>query len=175
MINNFMPEQIRAICTLIASTLAAIVSPTASMMTALTIACMFNIWAGMRADGVSIITCRNFVWAKFSRAMAEFVMILVVIELVRGIMYLCGDADASIYPVKVLTYAISIYYTQNGMKNLVKAYPKSKALWVLYLFIRFEWKKALPSNVSEKIDAYQLHEENNRKYKNNKEDKKDGN
>lgn len=32
MINNFMPEQMRAIATLIVSTLAAIVSPTASMM-----------------------------------------------------------------------------------------------------------------------------------------------
>lgn len=161
MINNFMPEQIRAIGTLIISTLAAIISPTASMMTALTIACMFNIWSGMRADGVSIIRCSNFKWSKFGRALYEFALILVVIELVRGIMYLCGDADASLYPVKVLTYAISIYYFQNAMKNLVKAYPHSKELWILYLFIRFEWKKALPNNVSDKIEQYKQHEEKN--------------
>lgn len=165
MINNFMPEQIRAFGTLFLSTLMAIVCPTASMMGALTIACMFNIWCGMRADGVSVIRCHRFSWGKFSKALYEFVLILMVIELVRGIMFLCGDDDASIYPIKVLTYAISIYYFQNAMKNLVKAYPESKGLWVLYLFVRFEWKKALPSNVAEKIEQYKQHEENQKKGK----------
>lgn len=165
MINNFMPEQIRAFGTLFLSTLMAIVCPTASMMGALTIACMFNIWCGMRADGVSVIRCHRFSWGKFSKALYEFVLILMVIELVRGIMYLCGDDDASMYPIKVLTYAISIYYCQNAMKNLVKAYPESKGLWVLYLFVRFEWKKALPSNVAEKIEQYKQHEENQKKGK----------
>lgn len=165
MINNFMPEQMRAIATLIVSTLAAIVSPTASMMGALTIACMFNIWAGMRADGVSVIRCRNFQWSKFSTAIYEFLLILAVIEMVRGIMFLCGDDGASMYPVKILTYAISIYYAQNGMKNLVKAYPTIRGLWILYLFIRFEWKRALPSNVSEKIAQYEEHVERNAKKK----------
>ena len=177
MINNFMPEQMRAIATLIVSTLAAIVSPTASMMGALTIACMFNIWAGMRADGVSVIRCRNFQWSKFSTAIYEFLLILAVIEMVRGIMFLCGDDGASMYPVKILTYAISIYYAQNGMKNMVKAYPESKALWIVYLCIRLEWKRALPGNVAEKIEQYKQHteKERNRKDGNNgKADSQEG-
>lgn len=173
MINNFMPEQIRAIGTLLLSTLAAIVCPTASMMGALTIACMFNVWCGMRADGVSVIRCHRFSWGKFAKAMYEFVLILMVIELVRGIMFLCGDDETSIYPVKVLTYAISIYYLQNAMKNLVKAYPESKALWIVYLCIRFEWKRALPGNVAEKIEQYKQHTENERSRKNEDNDKAD--
>lgn len=156
-----MPEQVRAIGTLMVSTLAGIVSPTAGFMTALTIALVFNLWAGMRADGVSVITCKSFSWAKFGRALVEFVAILAIIEMVRAIMFLCGDGAASIYPVKILTYAISIYYFQNGMKNMVKAYPTSKGLWIIYLFVRFEWKKALPSNVGEKIEMYEKHRNEN--------------
>lgn len=167
MINNFMPDQIRALGTLLTSTLIAIVCPTANMMAALTLACMFNIWCGMRADGVSVIRCHCFSWSKFSKALYEFMLILMVIELIRGIMFLCGDNDASMYPVKVLTYAVSIYYFQNAMKNLVKAYPESKGLWIVYLFIRFEWKKALPSNVAEKIELYKQHEASNKNNGNN--------
>lgn len=162
-----MPDQIRALGTLLTSTLIAIVCPTANMMAALTLACMFNIWCGMRADGVSVIRCHCFSWSKFSKALYEFMLILMVIELIRGIMFLCGDNDASMYPVKVLTYAVSIYYFQNAMKNLVKAYPESKGLWIVYLFIRFEWKKALPSNVAEKIELYKQHEANNKNNGNN--------
>lgn len=163
MVSNFMPEQVRAIGTLMVSTLAGIVTPTAGFMTALTIALVFNLWAGMRADGVSVITCRNFSWRKFGSAIAEFLIILLVIEMVRGIMVLCGDGEASIYPVKILSYAICFYYFQNGLKNLVKAYPHNQGIWIIYLFVRFEWRRALPSNVAEKMTMFQEHEMNKSK------------
>ena len=63
------------------------------------------------------------------------------------------------------------------MKNLVKAYPESNALWIVYLCIRCEWKRALPGNVAEKIEQYKRHteKERNRKDGNNgKEDSQEG-
>ena len=51
--NGLVPEQIRLVWTLLCSTLLAIVAPTGTFLAALTLACMFNVWAGMRADGVS--------------------------------------------------------------------------------------------------------------------------
>lgn len=154
---GFLPEQARIVWTLLCSTFLAIVAPTGLFMGALTMACMFNIWAGMRADGVSLIRCRNFSWGKFVRAMYEFVVILAVIELIRGIMYLCGDDTASLYPVKILTYTACFIYVQNALKNLVKAYPKNRMLWVTYLFVRFEWRRAMPAHVDTMVEQYEQH------------------
>ncbi|WP_236707617.1 hypothetical protein [Bacteroides cellulosilyticus] len=42
----------------------------------------FNIWCGMRADGVSIVRCQNFKWSKFKNALAELLLYLVIIEVV---------------------------------------------------------------------------------------------
>lgn len=168
--NELIPEQVRLLCTLLTSTLLAIVAPTGAFVGALTLASMFNVWAGMRADGVSVIRCKRFSWDKFLRALCEFMVILVLIELIRGIMYLCGDVGVSLYPVKILTYAACVIYLQNALKNLVKAYPKNKMLWVVYLFIRFEWRKALPANVDAMLERYEQHVENNEKGKEEKHD-----
>lgn len=168
--NELIPEQVRMVCTLLTSTILAIVTPTGTFVAALTLASMFNVWAGMRADGVSVIRCKRFSWDKFLRALCEFMVILVVIELIRGIMYLCGDDGVSLYPVKILTYAACVIYLQNAMKNLVKAYPKNKMLWVVYLFIRCEWRKALPANVDAMLKRYEQHVANNEKGKEEKHD-----
>ena len=168
--NELIPEQVRMVCTLLTSTILAIVTPTGTFVAALTLASMFNVWAGMRADGVSVIRCKRFSWDKFLRALCEFMVTLVVLELIRGIMYLCGDDGVSLYPVKILTYAACVIYLQNALKNLVKAYPKNKMLWVVYLFIRCEWRKALPNNVNAMLERYEQHVANNEK---EKEDKKD--
>ena len=168
--NELIPEQVRMVCTLLTSTILAIVTPTGTFVGALTLASMFNVWAGMRADGVSVIRCKRFSWDKFLRALCEFMEIMVVIELIRGIMYLCGDDGVSLYPVKILTYAACVIYLQNALKNLVKAYPKNKMLWVVYLFIRCEWRKALPTNVDAMLERYEQHVANNEKGKEEKHD-----
>lgn len=170
--NELIPEQVRMVWTLLTSTLLAIVTPTGAFMGALTLASMFNVWAGMRADGVSVIRCKRFSWDKFLRALCEFMVILVVVELIRGIMYLCGDDSVSLYPVKILTYVACVIYLQNALKNLVKAYPKNKILWVVYLFIRCEWRKALPANVDAMLERYEQHVANNEKGKEEKTDDK---
>ena len=74
--------------------------------------------------------------------------------------------------MKILTYAACVIYLQNAMKNLVKAYPKNKILWVVYLFIRCEWRKALPSNVDAMLEQYEQHVANNEKGKEDKTDDK---
>lgn len=170
--NELIPEQVRMVCTLLTSTILAIVTPTGTFVAALTLASMFNVWAGMRADGVSVIRCKRFSWDKFLRALCEFMVTLVVLELIRGIMYLCGDDGVSLYPVKILTYAACVIYLQNALKNLVKAYPKNKILWVVYLFIRCEWRKALPANVDAMLKRYEQHVANNEKGKEEKTDDK---
>ena len=168
--NELIPEQVRMVCTLLTSTILAIVTPTGTFVAALTLASMFHVWAGMRADGVSVIRCKRFSWDKFLRALCEFMVTLVVLELIRGIMYLCGGDGVSRYPVKILTYAACVIYLQNARKNLVKAYPKNKILWVVYLFIRCEWRKALPSNVDAMLKRYEQHIANNEKEKEEKHD-----
>ena len=57
MINGLIPEQVRLIWTLLTSTLLAIVAPTGAFVGALTLASMFYVWAGMRADRVCVISC----------------------------------------------------------------------------------------------------------------------
>lgn len=171
MINGMMQEQVRLMWTLLTSTILAIVAPTGSFLAALTLGCMFNVWAGMRADGVSVIRCRNFSWDKFLRAIIEYGVILTVIELIRAVMFLCGDVSESLYPVKTLTYTAFYIYLQNALKNLVKAYPNNKMLWVLYLFVRCEWRKMIPTNIDALMAQYDKHVE---KQKDEKQDQKRG-
>lgn len=51
------------------SPVLAYLTPTAGFMYALIIMFAFNIWAGMRADGVSVRHCKNFSFRKFKNAL----------------------------------------------------------------------------------------------------------
>lgn len=61
-------EQWRMIFATSLSPVLAYLTPTAGFMYALIIMFAFNIWAGMRADGVSIRHCKNFRFSKFKNA-----------------------------------------------------------------------------------------------------------
>lgn len=150
-------EQIRLMFITIMSPILAIFTPTKPFLIALIVCCGFNIWCGMRADGVSIINCRTFKWKKFRAALLELLLYGCIIEVIRTVMYQCGDNSISIYAVKTLTYVFMYTYIQNSFKNLVICYPKNKALWIVYLVIRLEFKRALPQNVSDMIDQYDKH------------------
>ena len=156
-------EQMRMIIVTVLSSLLAILTPMKGFVEALVLVWAFNVWSGMRADGVSIITCKNFSWSKLKTAFVELILYLIILCLFRIVMYACNDADESLYVVKILTYIFSYIYLQNSFKNLVKAYPRSKALWVIYLAIRFEFKRMLPSNVGTMIERYEEHEKNQNK------------
>ena len=65
----FTWEQWRMIFATSLSPILAYLTPTAGFMYALIIMFAFNIWAGMRADGVSVRHRKNFRFSKFKNAL----------------------------------------------------------------------------------------------------------
>lgn len=144
-------DQIRVICVSLFSSTLAYLTPTQGFLVALAVMFAFNIWCGMRADGVSIIRCKNFKWSKFKNALAELLLYLVIIEVVFVFMDSIGDGESALIVIKTITYVFSYVYLQNAFKNLITAYPKNKAFRIIYHLIRFEFKRAMPSHVQEVI------------------------
>lgn len=142
----------RLVLTTLISTLAAYFSPTKGFLLALTIMFAFDIWAGMRADGVTIIRCHNFSKSKFKNSLFELCLYLAIIELVFIVMTSVGDMTEALIIIKTITYVFIYVYTQNSFKNLIIAYPTNKAFRIIYHLIRFEFKRAMPSYVQMIID-----------------------
>ena len=67
-------EQWRIIAVSAASPVLAFLTPTKGFVYALVLMFAFNVWAGMRADGVSVVRCRNFSFRKFKNALAELLL-----------------------------------------------------------------------------------------------------
>ena len=76
-------EQLRMIVVGCISALLAIVTPTRGFILALVLMCGWNIWCGMRADGVVIRTCKNFDKKKFRGALRELLLYLAIILILR--------------------------------------------------------------------------------------------
>lgn len=138
-------ENIRMIATSCLSYAFGWFMPTKGFVLALALAFAFNLWAGMRADGVAIKRCKNFSFGKFKNALVEILLYLIIIEMVFTIMASCGDAKAALVAAKSITYVFIYMYVQNSFKNLIKAYPKNMALRIIYHLLRFEFTRALPS------------------------------
>jgi len=77
---------------------------------------------------------------------------VLIAELIFSFMHLVGDTDEGLAVVKALVYGFAYFYLQNGLKNLVHAYPKNKAIRMMYHIVRFEFRRAMPSHISEAID-----------------------
>lgn len=127
------------------SPVLAYLTPTAGFMYALIIMFAFNIWAGMRADGVSVKHCKNFRFSKFKNALAELLLYVTIIYVIYSVMLQCGDDGAAMIVIKSLTYVFMYVYLQNAFRNLIKAYPKKIALRIIYHVIRLEFIRTLPS------------------------------
>lgn len=127
------------------SPVLAYLTPTAGFMYALIIMFAFNIWAGMRADGVSVKHCKNFRFSKFKNALAELLLYVTIIYVIYSVMLQCGDDGAAMIVIKSLTYVFMYVYLQNAFRNLIKAYPKKIALRIIYHVIRLEFTRTLPS------------------------------
>lgn len=138
-----------------ASPLLAYVTPTTEFMYALIIMFAFNIWAGMRADGVIIRHCRNFKFSKFKNALAELLLYITIIHVIYSTMIQCGDSEAALVVIKSLTYVFMYVYLQNAFRNLIKAYPKKVALRIIYHVIRLEFIRALPSYWQPILERYE--------------------
>lgn len=148
----FSVDQFRTVAVSIFSSVFAYFTPTKGFIIALAVMFSFNIWCGMRADGVSITTCRNFSWQKFKHALAELLLYLIIIEVLYTFMCSVGDGANAVLVIKTITYVFSYVYLQNAFKNLIHAYPKNRAFRIIYHIIRFEFKRAMPAHVQEVID-----------------------
>lgn len=138
-------EQWRIISISTVSPLFGYLTPTKGFVYALVVMFAFNIWAGMRADGVAIVRCKNFSFRKFKNALCEFLLYVVIINVIYSVMLQCGDDGAAMIVIKSLTYVFMYVYLQNAFRNLIKAYPKKIALRIIYHVIRLEFTRALPS------------------------------
>lgn len=139
-------EQWRMIGIATISPILGYFTPTKGFVVALIIMFAFNIWAGMRADGVVIVRCKNFSFKKFKNALVELILYLTIVEIVFVIMTQCGDKNAALIVIKGLTYVFGYVYLQNAFKNLIIAYPRNIALRIIYHVIRLELTRALPSH-----------------------------
>lgn len=124
-------------------------------MWALVIMFAFNIWAGMRADGVIIRRCKNFKFSKFKNALAELLLYVTIIHVIYSVMLQCGDNEAAKVVIKSLTYVFMYVYLQNAFRNLIKAYPTKVALRIIYHVIRLEFTRVLPGYWQPIIERYQ--------------------
>lgn len=152
---NINIEQLRLIGVSLFSYVLGFFTPTKGFLLALVVMYAFNIWAGMRADGVSIVTCKNFSFSKFKNSLFELFLYLTIVETLFTVMQNMGDIEAAIVVAKSLTYVFMYIYMQNALKNLIKAYPKRIALRIIYHVIRFEFARALPSHVQEIVNRVQ--------------------
>ena len=124
-------------------------------MYALIIMFAFNIWAGMRADGVAIKNCKRSSFRKFKNALAELLLYVTIIHVIYSVMLQCGDNEAAMIVIKSLTYVFMYVYLQNAFRNLIVAYPKKIALRIIYHVIRLEFTRALPSYWQPIIERFQ--------------------
>lgn len=145
-------EQWRIITVSAVSPVLGYLTPTKGFVFALVIMFAFNIWAGMRADGVAIVRCKNFSFKKFKNALFELFLYLVIVESIFVIMKNCGDYKAAIVAVKSLTYVFMYVYLQNAFRNLIIAYPRNLALRIIYHVVRLEFTRALPSHLQPIIE-----------------------
>ncbi len=141
------------------SAVVAAVDPTRGFVVAIILAGFFNIWCGMRSDGVTIINCRKFSWSKFKHSIVELFVLLGVVEMIAMICHSMGDNEVKLYACKVVGYCIVYCYLDNGLKNLCKAYPKSKGLWLVYLFIHLDFRRLL--HIDELMEKYDKHTKEN--------------
>lgn len=152
MIDKLNLEQWRIIVISTVSPVLGYLTPTKGFVYALIVMFAFNIWAGMRADGVAIVRCKNFSFRKFKNALCELLLYLFIVEAIFVIMKNCGDDQAAIVVVKTLTYVFMYVYLQNAFRNLIVAYPKELALRIIYHVIRLEFARALPSHLQPIIE-----------------------
>lgn len=148
----FNIEQLRILFISVCSPILAFFTPTKGFVYALIIMFAFNIWCGMRADGVSIIRCKNFSFSKFKNALVELLLYVLINQTIYSVMAMAGDNNEGVIVIKTLTYVFMYVYLQNSFKNLIIAYPTNKAYRIIYHIIRLEFKRAMPSHVQEVIN-----------------------
>jgi len=141
---------------MILSSVVAAMTPTGGFVIAIVIGWVFNLWCGMRADGVTIINCSPFSWTKFRYALLELLMFLTIMEIISISGHSMGDGGEIVYACKTISYFVWYCYLKNGLRNLCKVYKDSKALWLIYLFVSIDLKRL--TRIEDVQQAYEEHE-----------------
>ena len=145
MVNGFWNyEQMRLVVVAIATPVIGYFAPLETFMEALVLMWGLNVWAGMRADGISIKRCKNFKLRKFRSALNELLLYLMLMLALFGIVERLGEPKMGATLVKYMTIVFIYVYLQHSFRNLIIAYPKKVALRVVYHAIRLEVKRLLP-------------------------------
>ena len=143
--NNLMTfEQWRLIAVAMITPILGYYAPLSTFMEALGVMWTFSVIAGMRADGVTIIRCKNFQLKKFRRALWELFLYLAIMILIYTFVERLNERDLGVKLNKYLTIVFGYVYLQHGFKNLIIAYPKKVALRIVYHAIRLEFARMLP-------------------------------
>ena len=146
MVNNIWSyEQWRLVAVAITTPIVGYFAPLETFMEALVLMWGFNVWAGMRADGISIRRCKNFKLRKFRSALNELFLYLALMLSLFGIVERLGESVLGVTLVKYLTIVFIYVYLQHSFRNLIIAYPKKVALRIVYHAIRLEIKRLMPS------------------------------
>lgn len=153
-------EQLRMVFVTLVSTVISFYTPAKGFLLCLTVCFAFNIWCGMRSDGVSIKRCKNFNMTKFSKALCELFLYIGIVCVLFTCLRSMGDLATALACVKIITYVFMYVYLQNSFKNLIQAYPDNMALHIIYHVIRLEFTRALPSNVQDIINRYERNHNN---------------
>ena len=144
-----------------ATAIAAYFDSTFSFVCALILAFLFNILAGFKADEVKltlhrifppIVAFKNFKGNKFKDSLMELFLIATITFLLKGLIDLMQRQDLSTYAVQFLISIAIYYYFRNGLRNLVKVYPKVKFLRLVYYLIAFKLKEIIGSDLSDIVE-----------------------
>lgn len=136
------------------------VNPTETYLLALVLAFGFNIFAGLRADEVKIklqriippVFVTNFNGNKLKDSLFELLAITAITYLLKLLVELMQLEGGSAYVVQVLVAFAIYYYVTNGLRNLLKVYPKWRWARLLYHLITFKFKEFFGSDVSNIMD-----------------------
>ena len=147
---------------------AAFLDSTFGYLIALLLGFSFNILAGFRADEVKltlhrifppIVVFKNFKGNKFKDSLLELFLITFITYLLKGVIDLMDYDDKSVYVVQWL-FAVAIYvYFRNGLRNLVKVYPKVKFLKLVYYLIAFKLREIIGSDLSDIVEKAEKEQE----------------
>ena len=145
----------------ITTAIAAYFDSTFSFVCALILAFLFNILAGFKADEVKVkikrifppvLAFEKFSGNKFKDSLMELFLISSITFLLKGLIDLMQRQDLSTYAVQFLISIAIYYYFRNGLRNLVKVYPKVKFLRLVYYLIAFKLKEIIGSDLSDIVE-----------------------
>lgn len=122
------------------------IGSTSDFLAAVLIGFAFNVLAGLRADSVSFVHRRlcNFNGHKFKDSLIELFLVVVITYLLQLIGVLVEYSEGALIITKWLFRIAVIFYIINGLRNLNKAYPKSRFVEALYIIVTAQFLKIAP-------------------------------